>query len=224
MALQKQAPVAGAPESCILRAAVAAGTMSQRIWGLDWAKVLPWSFDDATCERGTFEDALPFMQEHYPSIFGVDSERFFIEGMTGAKRRFGDEMDVFVFRSKGTTVGIALAHPTDWATYYVRTLAFLPEYRERGWASDFAAKICEPLREAGCDRWEAECSPANTAMMRLLVRQGFLITGTVNSERWGHMTRFTRFLRKDAENAFRRQFVSVPNFGRHPPHDERRTP
>ena len=191
-------------------------TLSQRLWGLDWSRELPWAFDGATLEHGTFDDALPFMEEHYPRIFGVESERFFFEGMTDAKRRFGDELDVFVFRSEGRTVGVATGHPTDWSSYYVRTFALLPECRERRWCSEWVQRLGKTLGEAGCDRWEADCSPANRAVMRLLVSNGSLITANISSERWGQMVRFTKFLREDAEKAFRRQFIYVPAFGRNP--------
>jgi hypothetical protein len=188
--------------------------LAERVWGLDWSRELPWSFDDATLEMGSFEDALPFMEEHYAGIFGVEHDRFYVEGMTEQKRRFGREMDVFIFRSEGKTIGVVTAHPSDWSTYYVRTFAILPRYRERGWCSDWADRICAPLRAVGCDRWEAECSSANSAMMRLFIGRGMLITSSVNSERWGHMVRFTKFLRPEAEKVFRRQYMNVPAFGR----------
>jgi hypothetical protein len=107
-----------------------------------------------------------------------------------------------------------MGHPTDWSTYYVRSMAFLPECRERGWADQFVKGICEPLRKAGCLRWECECSPANLAVMRLLTSNGHLQTGMLTSERWGQVLRFTKYLRDDAEQAFRRQFIYVPAFGR----------
>jgi hypothetical protein len=204
-------------DSQVYRAAASrgpSGTLSMRLWGLDWSKVLPWSFDGATLESGTFDDAFPFMEEHYARIFGVEPERFFVEGMTDAKRRFGDEQDVFVFRKEGKTIGVATGHPTDWSTYYIRTFALLPEYRELGWCHDWIRAIAEPLRKAGCDRWEADCSPANAAVMGLLTRNGHLITGHLTSERWGQMVRFTKFLRPDVEKAFRRQFIYVPAYGR----------
>jgi len=189
-------------------------TLSQRIWGLDWSKELPWTFDEATLECGTFDDALPFMEEHYPRIFGIEPERFFFDGLSANKRRFWDEMDIFVFRHAGKTIGMAAAHPSDWATYYIRTYAVLPEYRERNWCNQWTERICEPLREAGCDRWEGECSPANAAMLRMLVRQQCLIVGSVNSDRWGQLLRFAKLLNAGAETAYRRQFIYVPAFGR----------
>ena len=82
--------------------------LAERLWGLDWSQILPWSFEEVTVESGTFEDALPFIAEHYARIFGTNDgpARFLVEPMTPAKRRFGAEMDVFLFRAEGKTIGV----------------------------------------------------------------------------------------------------------------------
>lgn len=215
-----------APESGVRRVGpLSPGPMSKRIWDLDWSAELPWALDGATVDCGTFADALPFVREHYPAIFGQTPDaRFLVEEMTEAKRRFGEEMDVFVFRSGEKTVGICTAHPSDWSTWYIRTFAILPEFRERRFCSEFAQRLVEPLQRAGVTRWEADCSAANRAMVRLFTSQGLVATSMLNSERWGMTLRFTKFLREDAEEVFRRQFLNVPAFGRDVQPELRRTP
>src|SRR5688572_8854292 len=116
-------------------------TLSQRLWDLDWSRILPWQVDDeVTIEHATFDDASPFIHAHYAAIFGSSDGRFVAEPMTPAKRRFCSEMDFFVFRSKlreleqpgeGGIVGVFSAHPTDWSTYYMRSAAYLRKYRGR---------------------------------------------------------------------------------------------
>ena len=72
MKMYAHAPVSTG--SCIVPVARTAtsqrsASLSTRVWGLDWSTVLPWSFEGgATLESGTFEDALPFMAEHYPDV------------------------------------------------------------------------------------------------------------------------------------------------------------
>jgi RimJ/RimL family protein N-acetyltransferase len=136
--------------------------------------------------------------------------------MTEAKRRFCEEMDILLYRAAGRTVGVCTAHPTDWSTYYIRTLSLLPEYRERRFLTDFETHMTPALKRAGAARYEAECSVANTPMIRFFVGAGFIVSATVNSERWGTMLRFTKFLNDDAEAAFKCHFVHVPAFGRDP--------
>lgn len=191
-------------------------TLSERLWDLDWSNVLPWQFDGAVMVRSTYAEASSFMTAHYADIFGRET-RFFVEGASDAKRRFWDEMDVFAFRADDEVVGIAAGHPTDWSTYYVRTLALLPAVRERRITSGFTQNLSDALRSAGVARWEADTSPANTPMIRMFSRAGFVVTSTLNSERWGAMLRFTKFLREDAQATFHEQFTSIPAFGRNPP-------
>lgn len=199
-------------------------TLSGRLWRLAWDEELPPALDGITVEIGSFAEAYPFVAEHWAAIFGDDAERFHVEELTEAKRRFWDEMDVFVFRADDRIVGIAAGHPTDWSTYYFRTFALMPEYRERRFASAFAEHVDRVLRAAGVARLEAECSVANVAMTRLFTSQGFLISSTVTSERWGVMLRFTKFLDERAEAVFRRQFVNVPAYGKRVGQPQRRKP
>jgi hypothetical protein len=185
---------------------------SSRLWDLDWESVLPWTFEEITVKLSTFDAVLPFVQEHYGRIFGTQSgaARFLTDPVTEAKRRFGAEMDVFEFRAPEGIIGVLMGHPTDWTTYYMRTVAILPEYRKRRLLTRFMERSYDPLREVGVDRIEGECSPANLPMMRMLVGQGFMVTSTANSERWGYLARFTKFLREEPEMTFLRQFCVVP--------------
>src|SRR5262245_17543553 len=94
--------------------------LSTRLWGLDWSEHLPWRLDDVTVESGTTEQALGFMRDHYPTVFEQSGEkpRFLIEPMSTAKQQFCREMDVFTFRCGSDTIGILMAHPSDWSSYY----------------------------------------------------------------------------------------------------------
>ena len=186
-------------------------SLSKRLWGLEWERVLPWSFDGITVEPARFSDALAFMQEHYPRIFGTADERFLADPMTPAKKRFGEEMDVFTFLDCGAVVGVLAGHPSDWSTYYMRTVALLPNYRERRLLTRFVEASYEPLRAAGVERIEGDCSVANVPMLRMMTTQGFLITSTANSERWGATVRLSKFLQAEAKEVFLRQFCSVSN-------------
>lgn len=186
--------------------------MSKRLWGLDWRAVLPWQLGDIVVEAVSHEAILPFMKAHYPSFFGMDEGHslFLIDPMTEAKRRFFSEMDCFLFRDGDKTVGIGAGHPSDWTTYYFRTAAFLHEYRDRGLLTQFSDEVFPVLASLGVDRFELECSPANTAMMRVSMAQGAIVTGSTTSERWGQMLRFTKFLRAEPVDIHLRQFCAMP--------------
>jgi RimJ/RimL family protein N-acetyltransferase len=190
---------------------VEAVTLSQRWWGLDWRAVLPFDLEDGRAEFATMADVLPFVKEHYPAIFGAkDVESRFLENpMTEAKRRFFAEMDFFLYRVEGEVAGVFMAHPWDWTSYYLRSTGILPQYRERGLMTQFFARLDEPLREAGVERIEAEVSPANTPIIRVLSGHGYIVTGQVASERWGLLLRYTKFLSEGASAVFRRQYTAM---------------
>ena len=104
---------------------------SARLWGVDWAACTPWAFDDVRVVMGTFDDATPFVEAHYPSIFTAHGTKFLADPMTAAKRRFAAGMDVFLCHADGAMVGVLMGHPLDWSTYYMRSAALLPRYRDR---------------------------------------------------------------------------------------------
>ncbi|HEX8793601.1 MAG TPA: GNAT family N-acetyltransferase [Polyangiaceae bacterium] len=188
-----------------------AATLSQRWWGLDWRDVLPFHFDDGRAEFATMGDVLPFISEHYPAIFGAkDVEgRFLQNPMTEAKRRFFAEMDFFLFRVAGDVAGVFMAHPWDWSTYYLRSTGILPQYREQRLMTHFFDCLDEPLRAAGVERIEAEVSPANAPIIRVLAGHGYIVTGQVATERWGLLLRYTKFLSQGANAVFGRQYTAM---------------
>lgn len=193
--------------------AAAREPMSQRWWGLEWPS---WSHEGIACVPGSADEARSFITEHYPSIFALEGGLFFSEKMSEAKRRFLDECDVHLLKDGDELAGIAIGHPTDWSTWYARSLALLPKYRERAILGEYVRRTSSRLAEAGVARIDVDTSPANIPIQRALLGAGFLITSTTLSERWGTLLRFTRFLDTTAEEVFRRQFISVPKYGRNP--------
>jgi hypothetical protein len=186
-------------------------SMSLRLWSLDWSAELPWHFEDGRAEAASVEEALPFMREHYPAIFDKPGEEngFLASPMTEAKRRFFGEMDFFMLRVGDDDAGIVMGHPSDWSSYYIRSVALLPQFRDRRLWSGFCGRLYEPLRAVGVERIEIETSPANVAMTRGLLGQGFLATASLSSERWGLLLRYSKFLLADAQDAFTRQYTAT---------------
>jgi ribosomal protein S18 acetylase RimI-like enzyme len=174
---------------------------------------LPWTFDGVVAESATVDEGLAFVDAHFATIFNplVGEARFVRDVLTPAKRRFAAEMDIVAFRDGATTVGMWMSHPTDWSSYYLRSYAFLENYRDRRIGGEFLTHACGLLREAGVDRVDVESSPTNFLAMRALTRMGWVVTATANSERWGAVVRLSRFLREDAETVFHRQFCGLRN-------------
>lgn len=177
-------------------------SLSQRLFAIDWSAASPWTFDDVVAEAVTFDEASPFISEHYASLFEADASTFFVESMSPAKLRFAREMDYFAFKARGKIVGLHVAHPTDWSTYYLRSASILPEYRRLALLPRLQEQLERVLGDAGVRRVEAETSPANVPMVKMLTSLGFMVTGQSCSERWGLVLRWTKHLDPEARRSF----------------------
>jgi hypothetical protein len=118
-------------------------------------------------------------------------------------------------------VGLFIGNPVDWSTYYIRSTAFLREYQGRTLYQRFLAQLFALLAEAGVSRVEADTAPSNLQCVAALMRQRFSASGTVLSERWGALSRFTRHLDPDAEETFLRQFCASGAIHRQQNHRQR---
>jgi len=195
------------PPAAARKEPVATTRMSERYWGLHFA---PSEHGGLTAIPVPFREGLPFITKHYGELFQTQSDRFFDEKMTDAKLRYLAECDAFLFRQNGVDVGVCVCNPIDWASYYIRTYALLPEVRGRDFSVPFLRDVFRQLRAVGVQRVEAETSPTNIAVQRVLGALGMFVTSTVNTDRWGLVLRLTGFLDEEADRAFRRQFLHVP--------------
>jgi hypothetical protein len=191
----------------------AVATFSQAIWGIDWSEHLPLTItqDGVIVAESSFEETAPFVRENVAAMFDEDPEGSpFLEGSsTGAKARYYSRFgDFFEFRSDGKPVGVLVCTPVDWSTYYIRFCAFLPEYQGRQLLQKFFPEFFRILQMAGIERVETETSPSNLAVMHMMNRFRFNVTGTSLSERWGALVRFTKFLDAASEQVFLRQYCT----------------
>ena len=191
----------------------APGVLSRTLWDLDWAAHLPHRLteDGVTVFWSSFDEALPFIRDHYAEIFHEgDGEAPFAtrEGGAAKARYYRAAGDFFEIKHEGRTVGLLIGTPVDWSTYYLRSAAAIPEYQGRKVCHRFFPRLFELLKGAGVHRVEADTSPANMATMHLLTRMRFNVTGTLMTERWGAHVHLTKFLDEDAESTFLRHYCS----------------
>jgi GNAT superfamily N-acetyltransferase len=183
--------------------------LSLRWLGIDFRALLPWTFRSLTVEHGTVDELLPFVTNHHANLFGAaDDQRWRSETLDGNKLRFIEDSDIFLIRAEGRTVGALVGHPSDSSTYYVRSMALLPEYRGRGTYPQLMQHLASVLRAAGVERLEGDTSPANWNSIITCARLGFVATGTLNSDRWGALVRVTWFLNVEAEDVFHNQYCA----------------
>jgi GNAT superfamily N-acetyltransferase len=191
---------------------------SQLLWDIDWGKWLPRQITDDGIELrlSDIQAAMPFISAHYAEIFEQELERhrFFSEPFDGAKMRYYQTNDVFEIKHGERTVGLLIGAPSDWSTYYIRSMAVLPAYQGRQLPRCILPFVFERLAEVGVRRFEAETSPSNLVSVLNLTRLRFNITGTVLTERWGALLRFTKFVDEQAEGVFLDRFCSGVRYQR----------
>jgi RimJ/RimL family protein N-acetyltransferase len=185
---------------------------SEEFWGVDWESALPRLLTSGGIELrcSDIERALPFIANHYATIFEEEpgSNRFLAEPFDGAKLRYYRRADVFEVADGDETVGLVIGEPSDWSTYYLRTMGMLPDYQGRQLASSIVSFMFDVLGRAGVRRFELDTSPANMATIQVLTRLRFNVTGQITSERWGALLRFTKFLDDRAEEVFLDSFCT----------------
>jgi RimJ/RimL family protein N-acetyltransferase len=184
-------------------------SLSSQLFGIDWAAHLPFELAGGVrLEVASVEEMVAFVAAHYAAIFGTNTtdRRFLVEASTPAKARFLRMSDRFVFRDRERVVGVLVGQPLDWSSYYWRTVAFVPDFQGRGLLAAALEHTDAVMREAGVARVEGEAAPNNHRQVRLLMRLGYCVTGSCNSERWGTVLRLTKYLRPEAEDCFMTQF------------------
>jgi RimJ/RimL family protein N-acetyltransferase len=191
-------------------------SLSDLFWGLDWTRHFPLELtDDGIAVHATsYEAAAPFVGEHYRAIFHEDANSTFSTTRLNQQKANYYRLagDFFEIKKEERTIGLVVGTPVDWSTYYIRSAAILPEFQRRQLAPEVLRILFVHLGAAGVDRVEADTSPSNLRVVRILTDLGFNVTGSVLSERWGAQVRFTRFLDAPSEEVFLRQFCMGVNY------------
>jgi hypothetical protein len=185
--------------------------LSERLWGTRLTARLPKlvSSDGVVAVPGELARICEFLAREFPSM--REDQATHAPEQIEAKRTFlGELSDQIELRHGDQTVGVLIGAPLDWSSYYVRVLAIVPAFQRPAMARRFVREcLFEPLAAQGVQRIEAETSPCNLAMSRMLLELQFHCTGQQLSERWGPMVRYTKFLDPACEKAFHRRFAGT---------------
>jgi len=189
-------------------------TGSYRLWGLDFARVLPQLEiqQSAGVKVTSLEVVQSFLQQEFPALLesrpaAGQSVGHAAQSITAKRRYLQYDSDLIAVSVGDQLIAVFVGAPEDWSSYYVRMFAVHPRFQQRGLIRRFAREcIFAPLEQHGVERVIAETSPFNIAMLRMFAEMKFQPTGHQLSERWGPMTRHTKFLDSSCESAFRERF------------------
>ena len=191
------------------------GVLSNKLWKLDWSRFLPMKLNNHShaLEEGSFLAFLDFFNSYFSEDYAESTPDFFVGENPLAKKEFYEEIgDFFIFRKEREIMGAAVFNPSDWNTYYLRSILIRKEYRGLGYFQYLIEFVLKKLESVGVGRVEAQIAPANALSLHVLIKFGFVVSGLSNSERWGSLVHLTRFLNRGNEKVFLNKF----NFGSFP--------
>lgn len=190
-------------------------TLSNRYWGVDLGARLPFALNedgmDVVVVRGEAARITAFLASEFPSFAGTMPAEPPSPAVTGARRKYLEQdCDLFEIRSDGQTVGVIIGSPYDWSSYYLRICAVLKRFRSQTLVFNCLNELLyAPLAAAGVERVIADASPANIAVTYSFVRHRYYHTGQQLTDRWGAITRYTKYLRPVNEALFHEKFVGI---------------
>jgi hypothetical protein len=185
--------------------------LSESLWGIDWAATFPCELAPGIwAEVASPETVSAFCAEHFGTIFGgVQDAGFWSEEGVAKERYLRNVCDAIIIRDGATDVGVVICNPVDWSTYYLRMAAFVPAYQGQNLVKFVVARLCRILADAGVARFECEAAPSNVRCIATALALGFVVTGTTLSERWGALSRLTRYLNASAEESYLDRFCAA---------------
>ena len=162
-----------------------------------------------TMDHGDFSTTFRFIEKHHDRIFdSVHSDHFFQEPMTDKKEAFlRDRTDHFLFQKDGAVMGVVMGNPIDWCSYYVRYCAFEEQFQKLGIVQHSFPVLIDYISSMGFQQIEIDVSPSNHPQIQVMNRTGFVITGQFNSEKWGSLLRFTKYIDTQRQKTFLRIFT-----------------
>lgn len=185
------------------------GTVSERIYGLNWRKHFPLDLGGGlSVDAAPAEEGLAFMRRNFAEIYRDSPPGAFLtEEYNDNKLRYYREAgDFFLFREGAKPVGIFVGTPVDWSTYFFRNCSILPEYQGKKIYQKLLVHLLKVLPHYGIDRVEGDVSPANLGHIHILNKLQFNIAGLRMTERWGSLLHFTKYLSPKHEQVFLDQY------------------
>lgn len=195
--------------------------LSKRIYGLDWAQLLPFKMTDKiVVMAGSWESTVHFFNENWHSIYkesstgSEDKSSPFLatEPHKNRSSYYRETADIFHFTINKNIVGVLIGTPLDWSSYYIRNVSILPKYQGKKIYQTFLHHFLPILKSHHVDRVHIEVSMGNLRHIHILNKLKFNVVGTLLSERWGGLLIFIKHLSPNPKRVFLKQFCQGVDF------------
>jgi ribosomal protein S18 acetylase RimI-like enzyme len=185
--------------------------LTPKLWGIDWERHFPLALysTGVTVEVSNAKEIFKFASENSSLIYGspIKEIPFLIQSSGPARERYYEEAgDFFAFKKSGKTVGICVGNAHDWATYYIRNIAILPEFQGMALYQSLLKHLLKCLTDFKVARVDIDVAPTNFSHLHILNKFQFQISSLQCSERWGVLVRLTKFLDPKNKTVFEQQF------------------
>jgi GNAT superfamily N-acetyltransferase len=169
-----------------------------------------------TCEIASKEEANSFIKKNYQNVFKRTGRSYFqmppeSREFKRAKPCFEEYKKIhgehFLFKKNGRPIGWCYGEMEDFETFYMRNTGILPNYQSSGIYSAFLPHFLKYLKALGYQRVSSQHHPDNQKVLNGKLKQGFVIVGTENHERWGQLVKMVRFLDRKRDRFFKQKFL-----------------
>lgn len=185
------------------------------LWKIEWSNHYPYKLTDEGIyvDVAPFEEVERFTNQYLEKIYGTspDTSPFRLFSNSVERLRYYQTMSVcFFFFDAKEKIGAFKGACADWSTFYLRSALLFEKYRGKRIYKNFLEHLFQVLANAKVERICGDVVPTNRSSVSLYNKLGFYVTGFTNSDRWGALIQFTKFLNKESEKVFVRQHCASP--------------
>lgn len=112
----------------------------------------------------------------------------------------------FLFKKDGKAIGWFMGEMDDFETFYMRNTGILPKYQGQGLYTELLPHLLSYLKALGYQRVSSHHSSDNIRIFNLKMKQGFMIVGSENHERYGQLVKMVKIFNKEREQIYKTRF------------------
>lgn len=168
-----------------------------------------------TCYSVSHDEFFEFVKKEYPKVFKKSPTPIFNYKKGSKTQKDIDSTweeyqkvhaEYFIFKDGNKKIGWFAGYLEDFETFYLRNVALLPKWQNKGIYSKFQEALIEYVKKLGYQKISCHEKATNLYMLRLQMKFGFFIVGHENHDRWGNLLRLTKFLNKKREKNYIENF------------------
>ena len=185
-------------------------SLTEFVLDFNWDTLMPLSLSQSPqvmCQKTTVEEAFRFIEKNYLKMHESQNAPNATDSLENKFRFYQNMGDFFIMtKERSEAVGLMVAHLSDWSTYYIRYTGLLPSFQKKGLFQTLIHSLIQKLGSKSIDRIEYDISPDHQQQIYLANKMNFIYSGTLLTERWGTLLRYTYYINKHKKVDYINQF------------------